>query len=80
MYRVTLIGGPLSGPSFREDYLPGIVYTYPASDAEYVEVLRNKGRFQIEEIQAPKAQPKAEPSEVEAPKDDAKPAPKGKGK
>ncbi len=78
MYRVTLIGGPLSGPSFRESYLPGIEYTYPASDAGYVEVLRNKGRFQIEEIQAPQAQ--AEPSEAQAQKDDAKPAPKGKGK
>lgn len=78
MYRVTLIGGPLSGPSFRESYLPGIEYTYPASDAEYVEVLRNKGRFVIEEIATPQAQ--AEPSEAQAPKDDAKPAPKGKGK
>ncbi len=78
MFKVTLIGGPLSGPSFRESYVPGIEYTYPACDAEYVEVLRNKGRFVIEEIEAPKAQ--AEPSEVAAPKADAKPAPKGKGK
>lgn len=76
MFKVTLIGGPLSGPSFRESYVPGIEYTYPASDAEYVEVLRNKGRFVIEEIEAPKA----EPSDAAAPKDDAKSAPKGKGK
>lgn len=75
-YEVSLIGGPLSGPSFRESYLPGETYHYYASDAEYVEVLRQKGRFEIKEIaDAPKAEqePKQEPAEAKAPA-------KGKGK
>jgi len=79
-YEVSLIGGPLSGPLFRESYLPGETYHYSADDAEYVEVLRQKGRFEIKEIEdaAPKAEPKAEqePKEPVEPKAPAK----GKGK
>lgn len=80
-YEVSLKGGPLSGPLFREDYLPGRIYTYPASEAEYVEMLRLKGRFNITEKPEPSSAPaeKAEPK-AETPKaSEAKPAPKGKG-
>jgi len=80
-YEVTLIGGPLSGPLYREEYFPGIVYHYSAADAEYVEeVLRFDGHFEIKEIEdAPKAAPKAEAKEApdEPAKTEAKP--KGKG-
>lgn len=76
-YEVTLKGGPLSGPLLREEYLPGVVYNFSEDDSEYVnDVLFVDGHFDIKEIEAPKA----EPSEAQAPKDDAKPAPKGKGK
>lgn len=78
-YEVTLKGGPLSGPLLREEYLPGVVYNFSEDDSEYVnDVLFVDGHFDIKEIAAPQAQ--AEPSEAQAPKDDPKPAPKGKGK
>jgi hypothetical protein len=77
-YEVTLIGGPLSGPLYREEYFPGIVYHYSAADAEYVEdVLRFDGHFDIKEIEdAPKAAPK-ESTPSEPAKPEAKPKAKG---
>lgn len=79
-YEVSLIGGPLSGPSFRESYLPGETYHYSADDAEYVEVLRQKGRFEIKEIaDEPKVEPKADQEPKQEPAEAKAPA-KGKGK
>lgn len=79
-YEVSLIGGPLSGPLFRESYLPGEVYHYTADDAEYVTFLRQKGRFEIKEIaDAPKVEPKAEQAPKQEPAEAKAPA-KGKGK
>lgn len=77
-YEVTLIGGPLSGPLYREEYFPGITYHYSAADAEYVEgVLRFDGHFDIKEIEdAPKAEPQ-ESAQEEPAKAEAKA--KGKG-
>lgn len=65
MFEVTLIGGPLSGPAYRESYVPGRVYAYGAEDAEYVEMLSSKGRFVVTQIikpadPAPKAKPEPE--------------------
>jgi hypothetical protein len=66
MFNVSLIGGPISGTAYREEYLPGRVYTYGAEDAEYVEFLASKGRFVIQQI---------DKQEPEAPQADIEPAP-----
>ena len=70
MFEVTLIGGPLSGPAYRESYEPGRVYVYGAEDQEYVEMLSSKGRFVVTQIiKTPDPAPEAEPipeSEPEA--------------
>ena len=73
MFEVTLIGGPLSGPAYRESYVPGRVYAYGAEDAEYVEMLSSKGRFVVTQIikesaePAPQAKPEPEAEPVAKP-------------
>lgn len=54
-YQVKVVaGGELSGLNLRDTYVPGVTYTYPASDAEYVNtVLKHEGRLEITEIADP---------------------------